>query len=218
MTSDDLGSLADRLFAAVLFDSDGTLIDSTAVVERCWARWTRKYGVDPSDARHGMPVIEIVEELIDPPRHEQALADIRGYELSDVDGVVPMPGATAALSALDSQTAAIATSCDRDLMEVRLAASALPAPEVVVTRTDVERGKPAPDSWLLAARRLDADPADCLVVEDSQLGVDAARAAGCATLGLRTTTADGPDADAVVGDLSQVRFEKRPEGVRVRLR
>ncbi|MCI1748646.1 MAG: HAD-IA family hydrolase [Acidipropionibacterium sp.] len=218
MTSDDLGPLADRVFAAVLFDSDGTLIDSTATVERSWTRWTRKYGVDPTDTKHGMPVIEIVNELIDPPRREEALADIRGYELKDVDGVVPMPGAAAALSALDSRTAAIATSCDRDLMEVRLAASALPAPDVVVTRTDVERGKPAPDPWLLAASRLGVDPVGCLVVEDAQPGVDAARAAGCATLGLRTTSKDGPDADAVVEDLSQVRFEKRPDGVRIGLR
>ncbi len=218
MTSDDLGPLAGRVFAAVLFDSDGTLIDSTAVVERCWARWTRRYGVDPSDARHGVPVIEIVDELIAPPLRAQALADIRRYELKDVDGVVPMPGAVEALSSLDPAAIAIATSCDRDLMEVRLAAAAIPAPPVVVTRTDVEHGKPFPDPWLLAARRLGTAPGDCLVVEDSQVGVDAGRAAGCATLGLRTTCREGLDADGSVRDLSRVRFTAVPGGVRIRLR
>lgn len=218
MTSDDLGRLAGRTFAAVLFDSDGTLIDSTSAVERSWARWTGRYGVDPADARHGVPVIEIVDELIDPPLRAQALADIRRYELDDVDGVVPMPGAVEALSALDPARCAIATSCDRDLMEVRLAAAAIPAPPVVVTRTDVERGKPAPDPWLLAARLLGAPPDDCLVVEDSQVGVDAGRAAGCATLGLRTTCREGLDADAMVDDLSHVRFDGGPDGVRICLR
>ncbi|AZZ41336.1 phosphatase [Acidipropionibacterium jensenii] len=218
MASDDLGPLTDRLFEAVLFDSDGTLIDSTPVVARSWARWSHKYRIGDSDVRHGVPVIEIVDELIDPPLRPQALADIRSYELNDVEGVVAMPGAVEALRALDADTSAIATSCDRDLMEVRLTASAIPAPPVVVTRTDVEHGKPAPDAWLEAARRIGADPRRCLVVEDSQVGVDAARAAGCATLGLRTTTTEGPEADARVQDLSRVRFHKDPDGVRISLR
>lgn len=212
---EDLGPLTGRDFEAVLFDSDGTLIDSTAVVERCWARWTAEFGVDPADARHGVPVIEIVDELIEPARRSRALARIRELELNDVDGVVPMPGAMEALESLDAMTSAIATSCDRDLMEVRIAASRIPAPPVVVTRTDVEHGKPSPDPWLLAAERLGADPARCLVVEDSQAGLDAARAAGCATLALRTTCPGDLDADAVVDDLSRVRFEKGRNGVRL---
>ncbi|QCV96018.1 HAD family hydrolase [Acidipropionibacterium acidipropionici] len=215
---EDLGPLAGCDFEAVLFDSDGTLIDSTAVVERCWARWTAEFGVDPADARHGVPVIEIVNELIEPARRSRALARIRELELGDIDGVVPMPGAVDALRALDAATSAIATSCDRDLMEVRIAASRIPAPPVVITRTDVEHGKPSPDPWLLAASRLGADPARCLVVEDSQAGLDAARAAGCATLALRTTTSGDLDADAVVDDLSWVRFTKESDGVHVTLR
>lgn len=215
MADDDLAGVAGRVFEAVLFDSDGTLIDSTPAVERSWARWTAKFGVDPQGSRHGVPVIEIVDEFIDPPRRAEALADIRAYELSDVDGVVPMPGAAAALAAVDDAHSAIATSCDRDLMEVRLAASGLHAPRVVVTRTDVEHGKPAPDPWLLAARLLGAEPSRCLVVEDSQTGLDAARAAGCLTLALRTTSPQGLEADATATDLSHVRFVQDGDGVRV---
>lgn len=217
MANDDLGTLTGRVFGAVLFDSDGTLIDSTPSVERSWARWTAKWGIDPTDARHGVPVIEIVDEFIEPSHREEALADIRGYELGDTDGVVPMPGAVEALSALDAATSAIATSCDRDLMEVRLAASAIPAPPVVVTRTDVAHGKPAPDSWLLAASRLGVGPGSCLVVEDSLPGLEAARAAGSATLVLRTTSHDGFRADGSVADLSRVRFHRVPGGVSLEL-
>lgn len=213
--SEELGALAGRVFEAVLFDSDGTLIDSTPVVERAWARWTEEFGVDDTDIHHGVPVIEIVSRLIEPARRSRALARIRELELGDVDGVVPLPGAVDALTALDAATSAIATSCDRDLMEVRLAASRIPAPPVVVTRSDVEHGKPHPDPWLLAASGLGVDPARCLVVEDSQAGLDAARAAGCATLALRTTCTGELDADAVVEDLSRVRFAKGPDGVRI---
>lgn len=213
--SNDLGPVAGRVFDAVLFDSDGTLIESTDVVERSWARWTEEFGVDPSDARHGVPVIEIVDELIEPPLRRRALDRIRELELNDVEGVVPMPGAIDALTALDAATSAIATSCDRDLMDVRISAAQIPAPPVVVTRSDVEHGKPSPDPWLLAAERLGADRARCLVVEDSQAGLDAARAAGCATLALRTTYPGDLDADAVVDDLSAVRFQKVDGGVQV---
>jgi sugar-phosphatase len=94
------------------------------------------------------------------------------------------------------------------------------APAVVVTADDVEHGKPAPDPYLLAARRLGADPAECLVVEDAPQGVLAGRAAGCAVLAVATThrvedlLAAGPD--AVVRDLSAVVLSAADGGVAVR--
>ena len=102
------------------------------------------------------------------------------------------------------------------LARARMAGAGLTAPEVLVTADQVRRGKPAPDPYLLAADRLGVDPARCLVVEDAPLGLEAARAAGCATLAVVTTTPRGLlVADAVVDDLSEVTFEVGPEGVRV---
>jgi sugar-phosphatase len=82
----------------------------------------------------------------------------------------------------------------------------------------VVHGKPHPEPFLEAARRLGADPRRCLVVEDAAKGLEAAQAAGCFTLAVVTTTPrEMLDADAIVTDLSEVRFDVSQEGVRVRL-
>ena len=85
-----------------------------------------------------------------------------------------------------------------------------------MTADDVQHGKPDPEPFALGAARLGLDPARCLVVEDAPLGLQAAIAAGCATLAVVTTTPrDELHADAVVGDLSEVGFEAGPDGIRV---
>jgi sugar-phosphatase len=85
---------------------------------------------------------------------------------------------------------------------------------VLVTASDVEHGKPAPDPYLLGAERLGVDPARCLVVEDAASGVRAGRAAGCATLGVLSGHPDQRlEADVVVNSLADVRFARGEDGV-----
>jgi len=89
----------------------------------------------------------------------------------------------------------------------------------VFTASQVPRGKPAPDSFLLAAERLGVSPERCLVCEDAPAGVAAARAAGMPVLAVLTEhSAEELAADWAVGSLADVRFETVPEGVRVTLR
>lgn len=211
-----LGPLHGRSFAAVVFDMDGTLIDSTAVVVRSWLRWAEEHDVDPRRLQgfHGVPAAAIVAELLPGPGHESALRRITELELADTDGIDVLPGAAEALAALAPDRCAIATSCTAPLAAARIEASGLLAPRVVVTADDVERGKPHPDPFLLAAERLGVDPADCLVVEDAPGGLTAAQAAGCATLAVTTTTPrDELVADAVVTDLSRVAFARTSVGL-----
>lgn len=211
-----LGPLAERTFAAVLFDLDGTLVDSTAAVVRSWVRWAQEEGLDPAALQgfHGIPAAGIIEALLPQERREAAEARITALELADVDGIALLPGAAEALAALAPRHCAIATSCTRDLALARIAASSLAVPRVVVTVDDVVRGKPHPDPYLEAARRLGADPRECLVVEDAPGGLRSARAAGCATLAVTTTTpAPHLSADAVVADLAAVRFTSGVTGV-----
>lgn len=210
-----------RRFAAVLFDSDGTLVDSTPAVERSWRTWSDRMGLagPDLDAFHGRPAAATVGALVAEPDRDAALTLIAQLELDDVDGVVPLPGAVESLAALQGRRVAIATSCTLALAQARLGAAGIEIPSVLVTVDDVQRGKPAPDPYLLAAQRLGVDPTECLVVEDAVSGIAAARAAGCAVLAVRTTATDDQlDADAIVDDLSAVEWVFDQEGIGVRAR
>lgn len=212
---------ADRTFAAVLFDNDGTLVDSTGSVVRSWVRWAREHDVDPESltGHHGMPAPAIIASVA--PHLDPAVAfeRIEQLEIADVDGVVALPGVHDAIAALAGAPVAVATSATRELARVRLAAAGIGITQVV-TFDDVERGKPHPDPFLLAAQRLGVDPAQCLVCEDAPSGIAAARAAGCAVIAVTTTN----EADAlvgahlVVGSLAEVTFTVEDGRVRVSLR
>jgi mannitol-1-/sugar-/sorbitol-6-phosphatase len=215
----DLGILTEQVFAAVLFDMDGTLIDSTPSVERSWTRWGQEYNLTRADmaGNHGVPAAQILAKLLPADRLQEALNRIEEIELADVEGILLLPGAAEALAALPSGRAAIVTSCTWALATARIAATRLLAPAVVVTADQVRLGKPDPAPYLLAAEKLGVEAADCLVVEDAPAGLAAGRAAGAFRLALSTThTPDALEADAVVTDLDSVRFVAGPDGIRIR--
>ncbi|RKR75192.1 HAD-IA family hydrolase [Frondihabitans australicus] len=212
----------DTVFAAVLFDMDGTLISSTPAVRRSWARWGRELGL-PENFRegggHGMPARSIVASFVPAEQVDEAFARIEAIEIEEVDGVDMLAGAAEALAAIGEPRKAVVTSCTAPLFEARMAAAGLVRPATVVTASDVTNGKPDPEPFLLGASLLGVDPAHCLVVEDAFAGLVAGRASGAATLGVAGThDASELDADLVVSGLDAVRFEEVDGGVRVTLR
>jgi len=114
---------------------------------------------------------------------------LEGYEIADAPSVHAFPEAAALLAELPPGSWAVVTSGTRALATSRLAAAGLPLPSVLVTADDVRAGKPDPEGYLEAARRLGCSPADCVVVEDAPAGVQAALAAGMRVVGLTTTHA-----------------------------
>jgi sugar-phosphatase len=208
-------AIGGRTFDAVLFDMDGTLVDSTSAVERSWATWGAEYGLTRSvlEAGHGQPAAQLVRTVLGADRVDEGLRRIADLELRDVADIKVLPGAAELLSALPADRAAIVTSATRELASARIAAAGLAAPAVLVTFDDVTNGKPDPEPFLTGAARLGIDPTRCLVVEDAPAGIAAARAAGCATLAVTTTSrrADLP-ADLVVDNLTQVSIVAGPNG------
>ena len=216
-----LGRLADEVFEAVLFDMDGTLIDSTPAVIRAWTTWAQELGLTAEELgrHHGVPSAGVVRAVLPPERQQAAIARIDELELADVADIVVLPGAAEALKALVDAKNAIATSCTVPLARARIGAAGLQPPSTLVTADDVTHGKPDPEPFLVAAERLGVDPRRCLVVEDAPMGLKAAHAAGCFTLAVVTTTPrEALDADAIVDNLSAVEFVPEADGIRVRLR
>ena len=186
-----ISTLSNRDFAAFLFDMDGTIVNSIEAVERCWAAWAGRHGLDLATflpTIHGVRGIEAIARLqlpgIDP--HAEA-RDVLLAEIEDMTGVRAIAGAAGFLASLPEDRWAIVTSSPRELAIRRLAAARLPRPKVFVTGEDVERGKPAPDCFLLAARLLGRRIEDCLVFEDAPAGIEAAEAAGASIVVVTAT-------------------------------
>lgn len=214
--------LSGRLFDAVLFDNDGTLVNSIDAVEAAWLQWAHEFGV-PSErlaGLHGKPALTTIRALVPAQRVAEAFARIQELELDSPVPVTALPGAVAAVRATETRNA-IVTSADRALFERRATEAGIPLPAVTVTFDDVSEGKPDPEPYLTAAALLGADPARCLVVEDAPAGVAAGRAAGAAVLGIAGTVGRGResgarlDADLVVPDLAAVRLVLGEGGIRL---
>lgn len=202
---------------AVLLDMDGTLVDSTAVVERLWLAWAEPHGIDPSTVLHvvhGRQGHQSMAIMLPERDHEINLHENRimlANEAEDVDGVVTIPGADALLTALRPHPHAIVTSADLRLMNARMGAAGLTVPALTVTAESVSASKPDPEGFLLGAKMLGIDPADCIVFEDSGAGIQAAHAAGMRVVGV------GPHAAAHaptvhVDDLTRVRVVPTADG------
>ncbi|MFJ4062441.1 HAD family hydrolase [Streptomyces albogriseolus] len=209
---------------ALLFDNDGTLVSSLDSVNRCWTRWAVEYGLTAEDfARielHGRPAAEIAADLLPAPVVPRAVARIEELEVEDVadGGVGLLPGTKDFLAGLPAERWAVVTSATRRLAEARLGAVGI-LPKTLVAADDITRGKPDPEPYLLAARMLGVDPADCVVFEDAPAGLQAGRAAGMTTVALATThRAEELTADLVVKDLSALSALVTDAGIEIAVR
>ena len=167
---------------AILFDMDGTLLESTGAVTRVWTEFADRFGLSVDEimsTSHGVRMAETVQRHAPEGTDIAAVvAELSDWELHDNEGIVALDGAAAVLAALPPTAVALVTSASRKLATARMAAAHLPLPAVLVTAEDVAHGKPRPDCYLLAAERLGVDPADTVVFEDADAGVRAGVAAG----------------------------------------
>ncbi|MFP5070567.1 HAD-IA family hydrolase [Pseudonocardia nantongensis] len=190
------------MVAAVLFDMDGTLVESDAAVARSWSAWAREYGV-PAEAldavAHGVPAdgtIRLLRPDLTGAELDAAAARQLALQYDDLHDVTALPGAHDLLAALTAAGVpwAVVTSADRRLARARLAAAGIDPP-VLVARDDIARGKPDPEGYRAAATALGVSPGECLVVEDAEAGLAAGRAAGARTAALRGLDGDVRPAD-----------------------
>lgn len=201
----------------ILFDSDGTLIDSTAAILRCWQQWGAEFEVSEEAFAEvsvfGRPVEQIVSELLSASLIDRAARRYEQIELNASDSKA-FPGVPELLHQLPIERWAVVTSACRQVANARLRSAGL-HPGLVVTADDVSRAKPCPEPYLLAAQKLGATPEQCLVVEDAPAGLQAARAAGMRALAVATT--HHPDrlsgAEATVASLADVEITTTEEDI-----
>ncbi|MFI0742766.1 HAD family hydrolase [Streptomyces sp. NPDC021100] len=179
-------------YAALVMDWDGTVVDSQPLNYRCLAQALSPYGIDLHQrwyrARIGTSGADLLAELGVAAPHEEVLARCGELIISQVGTLRPFPVAVGWVEAARGQglRCAVASGGGGPVVRAGLAATGLERLfEVVVTREDVARGKPAPDLFVEAARRLGVPPTRCLVVEDADEGLAAARAAGMDAVDVR---------------------------------
>lgn len=186
-------------YSALIFDCDGTLVDSAPVNERAWRQALATWDVDLAPGwyhRHmGLSadaLLAALEAEIGRPLDRRivhgAVIDALGWMAEDVRPHEPV--AAVAWAHRGRTPMAVACGGSRWSVEGSLRATGLHQLfDVVVTRDDVCAGKPAPDVYLLACLRLDVRPADCVAYEDTDEGVAAATAAGLRVIDVRPVLA-----------------------------
>ncbi len=194
---------------ALLFDMDGTLVDSRAVIARVLHSWAERHGLDRERVErlpHGQKTRDTIAGLAPHLDLMTEVAALDAAELGDLDGIVEVRGARALLDSLHPGQWALVTSADRELARLRLTAAGLPLPEVMISGESVARGKPDPEGYRMAADRLGVAPAECIVFEDAPAGIAAGLAAGMRVIGVATTSArdEMRACTTIVDDLSVI--------------
>ncbi len=207
---------------AVIFDWDGVVIDSSAQHEHAWEILAKEISKPLPDGHFllgfGKKNQVIIPEILGWATDPTTITSLSNRkeeiyrELVQASGIHVLPGARELLAALLEAgiPRSIGSSTPRANLDAIFAATGLDAFfDAIACGDDVTHGKPAPDIFLLAAQRLHLPPADCLVIEDAHVGLEAARRAGMATLAVATTNplADLQYADAAVESLASVTLD-----------
>ncbi|KAJ2751196.1 DL-glycerol-3-phosphatase [Coemansia pectinata] len=176
----------------ILFDMDGTLVDTTACVEQAWRTVALEYGVDPTELIkniHGRSGLDTLRTYFPAECHTPEF--LRSYEaqvVEQTEGVEAVPGALTTLSSLHADKWAVVTAASAMWAQKRLSQAGLPMPKHLVSADSVKVNKPHPEGYLAGARHLGLDAKDTVVFEDAVSGVLAGRAANATVIALTTST------------------------------
>jgi sugar-phosphatase len=199
---------------AIIFDKDGVLLDTMAMIRAVWAAWARERGLDPEEvlAAIHMTGLELLARFAPDADAAAEFRWVGARQAAMETSIAVYEGAAELLGRLPRDAWAVVTSGRREPSLRHLQAAGLPVPAVLVTAEDTPRGKPDPSGYRLAAERLGAAPHDCVVVEDAPAGVRAAREAGMFVLAVPTTHPDSDlrGANAVIPSLAALEVTADP--------
>ena len=210
---------------AILFDLDGVLINSTSCIVRHWKAWADQHDLDINKIMHIAHGIRTIETIRLVAPHLDAVKEAEqfdAHEVADTAGVVAMEGAFEVLAGLPEGAWTIVTSGSLELVKARLKKKGLPIPKILVTADDVNQGKPAPEPYLVAAKRLGVSPKKCVVIEDAPAGIKSGKKAGMQVIGIASTHSRKElldiGANIVIDKLINLDVRKTTDGHRLEIR
>jgi len=168
---------------AVLFDLDGTLVESTGLISDILSQWAVQQDLDAEavlNFSHGKRTQDIVAHFIHDHSFELHYQGLTQKFLEAAIHTQPIQGAKSFIHALDDHRIpwAVVSSSERELIYARMNAAGLPKPTQIVAAEDIIKGKPDPEGYLKCADIINVPIELCLVFEDSPSGIQAVNAAG----------------------------------------
>ncbi|MDF1657880.1 MAG: HAD-IA family hydrolase [Verrucomicrobiales bacterium] len=198
-------------FKAFIFDLDGTLVDSAAIVEFVMRRWCRENEIEYAlleGSSRSSRTEDTVRSLAPHLDCKREAEEIEAIEREELKNLKEIEGALAFLKRLPKDQWAVATSSDSLTAKAKLKATGMPLPSVLIGGDQVEQGKPHPEAYLSATKRLKRLPADCLAFEDSETGISSALAAGCSVMVVGAqSTKSNPQIIGSIRDFEGIDFE-----------
>ncbi len=201
---------------AVLFDMDGTLADSTVVVEELWSRFAVETGhpaEDVIDFAHGRPSVATIREFAPEGDVASWTARFHDWERELFDHVPAVPGAVTLTQSIPRERWAVVTSAVRSAALRRLEAIGVGEPPLLIGADEVAHGKPDPEGYARAAAELGFPPAHCVVFEDVEAGLRAGHASGATAVVIGQHRSAFADMLPRVADLSGVTATVTEDGL-----
>ena len=203
---------------AVIWDMDGVIVDTAPYHFSAWQEAFRKkgakYTADDFRRNFGQRNDAIIRNILGDGISQSELDTIseekeRDFRKKEMQNIKPLPGATELMKLLIEHGFKMALASSAPTENIKLQTEGLGISnwfQSIISGGDVTEGKPSPQSFLLAAQRLGAEPKNCVVIEDAVAGVTAAKRAGMRCLAVTNTNPERSlmEADLVVDTLEAV--------------
>lgn len=172
----------------VIFDLDGTLVDSAHAITVAWRQWGDQYSIawPGLAAALGGTSVDTIRQLVPSEEVQAAVVALTEFELQTAHLVCEVKGARELLGTIPSGYWCIVTSSRRSVALERLSSAGLPVPDYIVTADDYRKGKPSAEPYEVALSHVRKDAPQCLAFEDSKAGVESAQSAGVEVIGVTT--------------------------------
>lgn len=204
----------------VIFDMDGVLADTSQIHFESWVKMANEMGVKLTrkffEGTFGQQSVPITRKLFGDKVDQAEIvkrANLKELYYREMvrDKLEPLPGVIELIRTLRENNFKLAVGSSGPPENVELLLTSLKIKEffdIIITAADVKIGKPAPDVFLIVAKRLNLNPECCIVIEDAPVGIKAAKRAGMVTIALTTTHIKDElsDADLILKDLSYIEL------------